>query len=60
MGVEINERLNMVVRRESRENNFKAVLETLRVLVDTGNADTLVPSWLHSLVIHGEVPKMTE
>jgi hypothetical protein len=36
--------INLVVRRKPKENNFKAILETIRDLMNT---KTVVPEWLH-------------
>ncbi|TKR61786.1 hypothetical protein L596_028850 [Steinernema carpocapsae] len=43
---------NLVVRRDPKSNNFKAVLQTIRQLLNT---DCVVPDWLHELILgHGE------
>lgn len=39
---------NVLLRRDPRENNFKAVLETIRDLM---NAHCVVPDWLHDIVL---------
>lgn len=39
---------NLMVRRKSKENNFKAVLETIRALMNTRNA---VPEWLDDVFL---------
>ena len=39
---------NLLIRRKSKENNFKAVLETIRELMNT---KTSVPEWLHDLFL---------
>lgn len=36
------------MRRKPKENNFKAVLETIRELMNT---ECVVPSWLHDIVL---------
>eukprot|EP00927_Polykrikos_kofoidii_P015303 TRINITY_DN16783_c2_g1_i1.p1 TRINITY_DN16783_c2_g1~~TRINITY_DN16783_c2_g1_i1.p1 ORF type:complete len:1868 (+),score=425.70 TRINITY_DN16783_c2_g1_i1:78-5681(+) len=41
--------LNLVVRRKAKENNFKAILETIRSLMNS--EDTVVPDWLHDLFL---------
>lgn len=38
----------MIMRRKPKENNFKAVLETIRDLMNT---DCVVPDWLHDLIL---------
>jgi len=45
---DVYENINLVVRRRSRENNFKAVLESIRQLV---LSDAPVPSWLHDVFL---------
>ncbi|KAI8975029.1 P-loop containing nucleoside triphosphate hydrolase protein [Mycotypha africana] len=39
---------NILVRRKSRENNFKSVLETIRDLM---NSEVVVPDWLHRVLL---------
>ncbi|KAL3158109.1 hypothetical protein ABBQ32_011710 [Trebouxia sp. C0010 RCD-2024] len=39
---------NMVMRRKPKENNFKAVLESIRDLM---NEDTVMPDWLHDIFL---------
>lgn len=44
--------LNLVVRRHGRENNFKAVLETIRSLLEgTGSVHRSIPSWLQPVLL---------
>jgi intron-binding protein aquarius len=38
----------MILRRKPKENNFKAVLETIRDLMNT---NCVVPDWLHDLIL---------
>lgn len=40
---------NLVLRRKPKENNFKAVLETIRSLMNS--QDTVVPAWIHDLFL---------
>lgn len=43
---------NLVVRRDPKTNNFKAVLATIRQLLNT---ECVVPDWLHDLILgYGE------
>ncbi|KAK0408994.1 hypothetical protein QR680_004283 [Steinernema hermaphroditum] len=43
---------NLIVRRDPKSNNFKAVLSTIRQLLNT---ECVVPDWLHELILgHGE------
>lgn len=48
-GREVYNSLNLVMRRKPKENNFKAILETIRSLMN--NEDTVVPDWLHDLFL---------
>jgi intron-binding protein aquarius len=43
--------LNVLVRRHGKENNFKAVLETIRDLMNSASVGKAVPSWLHDLFL---------
>lgn len=45
-----------MVRRHGRENNFKAVLETIRgLLKGAGSIDRVIPPWLQTLILgHGD------
>ncbi|KAI0983748.1 hypothetical protein GJ496_004054 [Pomphorhynchus laevis] len=45
---EIYESFNIIVRRKPKENNFKAVLETIRSLMNT---KFVVPEWLNDLIL---------
>ncbi|XP_065882435.1 RNA helicase aquarius-like [Dysidea avara] len=45
---DIYEQLNVFMRRKPKENNFKAVLETIRSLMNT---DCVVPDWLHDIFL---------
>uniref|UniRef100_A0A7E4VRV5 Intron-binding protein aquarius n=1 Tax=Panagrellus redivivus TaxID=6233 RepID=A0A7E4VRV5_PANRE len=48
----IYESLNLVIRRDPKTNNFKAVLSTIRQLLNT---DFVVPDWLQDLILgYGE------
>ncbi|CAJ1439094.1 unnamed protein product, partial [Effrenium voratum] len=46
---EVYSTLNLVMRRKPKENNFKAILHTIRSLMN--NEDTVVPDWLHDLFL---------
>jgi len=48
-GKEVYNSFNIVMRRKPKENNFKAILETIRSLMDSEN--TVVPDWLHDLFL---------
>jgi intron-binding protein aquarius len=47
-GEDVYSRLNLLVRREAKENNFKAILSCIRDLM---NADVSVPEWLHDVFL---------
>ncbi|TNN39072.1 Intron-binding protein aquarius [Liparis tanakae] len=42
------ETFNIIMRRKPKENNFKAVLETIRNLMNT---ECVVPDWLHDIIL---------
>lgn len=44
----VNSSFNVFVRRNPKENNFKAILETIRDLM---NAHCVVPDWLHDIFL---------
>ncbi|XP_041357905.1 RNA helicase aquarius-like [Gigantopelta aegis] len=50
---DVYESFNVIMRRKPKENNFKAVLETIRDLMNT---DCVVPDWLHDLILGYEDP----
>ncbi|XP_047133675.2 RNA helicase aquarius isoform X1 [Hydra vulgaris] len=45
---DIYETFNVIMRRKPKENNFKAVLETIRDLMNT---QCLVPEWIHDIFL---------
>ena len=55
-GTKVYESLNLVMRRHGRENNFKAVLETIRGLMEgAGSIERVIPPWLQPLLLgYGE------
>jgi intron-binding protein aquarius len=44
----VYETFNILMRRKPKENNFKAVLETIRELMNT---ECVVPEWLHDIIL---------
>jgi len=46
---EVYSGLNLIMRRKPKENNFKAILQTIRSLMTS--EDTVVPAWLHDLFL---------
>lgn len=57
--LDIYSAMNLVVRRKPAENNFKAILQTIRQLMnDTENA--VIPSWLHDLFLGYGDPKSAQ
>ncbi|XP_017768552.1 PREDICTED: intron-binding protein aquarius isoform X2 [Nicrophorus vespilloides] len=47
-GEDVYEGFNIFMRRKPKENNFKAVLETIRELMNT---ECVVPDWLHDIIL---------
>ena len=47
-GADVYAGLNLLVRRKPKENNFKAILDCIRDLM---NEDTAVPEWLHDIFL---------
>lgn len=47
-GEDVYDTFNVLLRRKPKENNFKAVLETIRELMNT---ECVVPEWLHDIVL---------
>ncbi|XP_075145338.1 RNA helicase aquarius [Haematobia irritans] len=47
-GDDVYESFNILMRRKPKENNFKAVLETIRHLMNT---ECVVPTWLHDILL---------
>ncbi|KAK0074618.1 hypothetical protein PV326_012289, partial [Microctonus aethiopoides] len=45
---DVYEGFNIIMRRKPKENNFKAVLETIRELMNT---ECVVPDWLHDIIL---------
>ncbi|XP_008556253.1 RNA helicase aquarius [Microplitis demolitor] len=45
---DIYEGFSIIMRRKPKENNFKAVLETIRELMNT---ECVVPDWLHDIIL---------
>jgi intron-binding protein aquarius len=43
--------MNLIVRRKSKENNFKSVLETARDVMNTEALGQAVPAWLHDVLL---------
>lgn len=47
-GDDVYEEFSIIMRRKPKENNFKAVLETIRHLMNT---ECVVPPWLHDILL---------
>lgn len=47
-GDDVYEGFSLIMRRKPKENNFKAVLETIRHLMNT---ECVVPPWLHDILL---------
>lgn len=56
-GVDCYETLNLVVRRNQKENNFKAILQTIRELINTAAVGRAIPSWMHDVFLGYGNPK---
>jgi hypothetical protein len=51
-GTDLYQTLNLVVRRHGKENNFKAVLETVRgLMAGSGSIDRVIPPWLQPVLL---------
>ena len=52
-GPNVYDTFHVIMRRDPRENNFKAVLESIRDLM---NSQVSVPEWLHDIFLgYGDV-----
>ncbi len=52
LGTKVYQMLNVVVRRKGKENNFKAVLETVRGLMQgSASINRSIPSWLQPVFL---------
>ena len=50
-GINCYEGLNLVIRRDARDNNFKATLETIRTLMNISTVGDAIPRWLHDIFL---------
>ena len=51
-GIKVYSMVNVVMRRHGRENNFKAILETVRGLMKgTGSVNRSIPRWLRPVLL---------
>ncbi len=50
-GLNCYETMNLLVRRKPKENNFKAILETIRSLIGTAALGKAIPHWLHDVFL---------
>jgi intron-binding protein aquarius len=51
-GTGVYQTLNIIVRRHGRENNFRAVLETIRGLMEgSGSIGRVIPAWLQPIIL---------
>ncbi len=55
-GCDVYECVNLFIRRKPKENNFKAVLETIRDLMNTSAVGQSVPPWLHDVFLGYDDP----
>ena len=42
---------NLLIRRSSKENNFKSILENIRNLMNTASLGRAIPSWLNDVFL---------
>jgi intron-binding protein aquarius len=56
-GNDCYEQINLLVRRDPKENNFKAILETIRDLMNTAALGRAIPTWLHDVFLGYGDPK---
>ncbi len=50
-GRDVYSNFTLLMRRNAKENNFKAVLESIRDLVADEEATSAIPSWLHDVIL---------
>ncbi len=50
-GTAVYDELNLIIRRDAKTNNFKAILETIRDLMNLAAVGKAVPSWLHDIFL---------
>lgn len=50
-GQDCYDKFHLIVRRDPRDNNFKAILETLRNLLITRSVGDSLPAWLEKSVV---------
>ena len=43
--------MNLLIRRNPKENNFKSVLECIRDLLNLKSVETSTPSWLRDILL---------
>jgi intron-binding protein aquarius len=48
--LDVEHAFHIVVRRDPKANNFKAVLETIRTLMNNSQ-EAIIPPWLHQLFL---------
>lgn len=60
-GINVYQLLNVVMRRHGRENNFKAILETIQGLMQgVGSIHRSVPKWIQPVLLgHGDPKSAT-
>eukprot|EP00595_Chromulina_sp_UTEXLB2642_P003202 CAMPEP_0196767580 /NCGR_PEP_ID=MMETSP1095-20130614/41759_1 /TAXON_ID=96789 ORGANISM="Chromulina nebulosa, Strain UTEXLB2642" /NCGR_SAMPLE_ID=MMETSP1095 /ASSEMBLY_ACC=CAM_ASM_000446 /LENGTH=446 /DNA_ID=CAMNT_0042136037 /DNA_START=1831 /DNA_END=3168 /DNA_ORIENTATION=+ len=50
-GKDCYESLNLIIRRDPKENNFKAILETIRDIMNDESKGQSIPSWLQDVFL---------
>ena len=49
-GLDCYESINLLIRRKPKENNNKAILETIRDIINTAESQA-IPTWLHDIFL---------
>ena len=50
-GLDCYDTVNLLIRRKPKENNNKAILYTIRELMNSSDDGRTIPSWLHDIFL---------
>eukprot|EP01138_Halocafeteria_seosinensis_P000976 gb/GECG01000999.1/.p1 GENE.gb/GECG01000999.1/~~gb/GECG01000999.1/.p1 ORF type:complete len:1658 (+),score=245.61 gb/GECG01000999.1/:1-4974(+) len=50
-GEDVYQTFNVLLRRSSKENNFKSILETIRQVMNMASVGKAIPSWLYDVFL---------
>jgi intron-binding protein aquarius len=50
-GLDCYDAINLLIRRKPKENNNKAILYTIRELMNSSDDGRTIPSWLHDIFL---------